>query len=55
LVGLSLATAWYHGVWFTGAYVWGEKLGGVRAAVGATLIEGALGFTAFVIARILQA
>jgi hypothetical protein len=54
LVGLSLATSWYHSLWFTGAYVFGEKLGGVRAAVGATVLEGALGFTAFVIVRLLQ-
>jgi hypothetical protein len=54
LMALSAASAFFHATWFTAAFVLGEKLGSVRAAVTATTVEGALGFTAFVIFRMIH-
>ena len=54
LLALAAATAWYHATWFTGAFVVGDKLGSTRAAVTATTIEGAIGFTVFVLFRMIH-
>jgi hypothetical protein len=54
LMALSAASACFHATWFTGAFVLGEKLGDVRSAVTATTVEGAAGFTAFVIFRMIH-
>ena len=55
LLALSAATGWYHATWFTAASVVGNRIGSARAAVIATTLEGAVGFTAFVVFRLLQA
>jgi hypothetical protein len=54
LLALVAATAWYHATWFTAASVVGQRIGDARAAAIATTLEGALGFTAFVVFRLLQ-
>jgi hypothetical protein len=53
LLALSAATAWYHATWFTGAFVIGGWIGSTRAAVTAATIEGAIGFSIFVVFRML--
>jgi len=55
LTALAASTGWYHATWFTAASVVGDRIGSARAAVIATTIEGAVGFTAFVVFRLLQA
>jgi len=55
LVALAASTGWYHATWFTAASVVGQRIGDARAAVIATTLEGAVGFTAFVVFRLLQA
>jgi hypothetical protein len=54
LLALAGATGWYHATWFTGASVVGNRIGSARAAVIATTLEGAVGFTAFVVFRLLH-
>jgi hypothetical protein len=54
LVLLAAATGLYHATWFTAAFVVGQRIGSRRAAVAATTIEGAVGFTAFVLWRLLH-
>jgi hypothetical protein len=49
LVALAASTGWYHATWFTAASVVGQRIGDARAAVLATTLEGAVGFTAFVV------
>lgn len=49
LVALAASTGWYHATWFTAASVVGQRIGDARAAVFATTLEGAVGFTAFVV------
>jgi hypothetical protein len=53
LVALSAATAWYHSTWFTAAFVLGGTVGSVRAATLAAALEGAGGFIAFAVVRML--
>ena len=53
LVALAASTGFFHSTFFTTAFVVGERLGGYRAAFAASAIEGAVGFTAFVISRML--
>jgi hypothetical protein len=54
LLALAGATGWYHATWFTGASVVGNRIGSARAAVIATTLEGAVGFTGFVVFRLLH-
>jgi hypothetical protein len=54
LVALAAATGYFHSTWFTSAFIFGEWKGGVRAAVAAAVLEGAVGFTGFVVSRIVQ-
>ena len=54
LLALAGATGWYHATWFTAASVVGQRIGSARAAVIATTLEGALGFTGFVVFRLLH-
>jgi hypothetical protein len=49
LVALAASTGWYHSTWFTAASVVGQRIGDARAAVLATTLEGAVGFSAFVV------
>jgi hypothetical protein len=49
LVALAASSGWYHATWFTAASVVGQRIGDARAAVLATTLEGAVGFTAFVV------
>ena len=50
-VALAAACGFFHSVFFTTAFVVGERLGGYRAGFLAAAIEGAAGFTAFIILR----
>jgi len=50
-LALAATTAWFHSTWFTAAFVVGGALGSPRAATIAAAIEGAVGFTAFVLVR----
>jgi hypothetical protein len=54
LVALAGASGLYHATWFTGAFVVAGRFGTDRAAVAAATIEGAIGFTAFVLWRVMQ-
>jgi hypothetical protein len=54
LIALSAASAYFHATWFTAAFVLGDQIGSVRSAVVATTVEGALGFTVFVIFRMIH-
>jgi hypothetical protein len=54
LIALSAASAYFHATWFTAAFVLGEQIGSVRSAVVATTVEGAVGFTVFVIFRMIH-
>lgn len=51
LLALVASTGWFQSTWFTAASVVGLRIGSTRAAVIATTVEGALGFTAFVVLR----
>jgi hypothetical protein len=55
LLALAASTGWYQATWFTAASIVGDRIGSARAAVIATTLEGAVGFTAFVVFRLLQA
>jgi hypothetical protein len=54
LFALAAASGYFHSTWFTTAFILGQWQGGPRAAFAATTGEGAIGFAAFVVARILQ-
>lgn len=54
LLSLSAASAYFHATWFTAAFIFAARFASVRSAVVATTIEGAVGFTAFVIFRMLH-
>ncbi len=54
LVALAACTGWYHATWFTAASVVGQRIGDARAAVLATTLEGAVGFSAFVVFQFMQ-
>jgi hypothetical protein len=54
LLALSASTGWFHATWFTAASIVGDRFGSARAAVIATTLEGAVGFTAFLVFRLLQ-
>jgi hypothetical protein len=54
LISLSAASAYFHATWFTAAFIFAARFASVRSAVVATTIEGAVGFTAFVIFRMLH-
>jgi hypothetical protein len=52
--GLPLIAAscgFFQATFFTSAFVIGLRIAGARSALIATTLEGAIGFTAFVIAR----
>jgi hypothetical protein len=51
-VVLAATCGFFQSTFFTTAFVVGQKMGGARAALAATTLEGALGFAAFVIARV---
>jgi hypothetical protein len=51
---LAASCGFFQSTFFTAAFVIAHKIGGVRAAFGATTLEGAVGFAAFVIARVLH-
>jgi hypothetical protein len=53
-MALSAASAYFHATWFTAAFVFGEQIGSLRSAVAATTVEGAVGFTVFVIFRMIH-
>jgi hypothetical protein len=52
-IGLAATTGWFHATWFTAAFLVGATVGSTRSAVIATTIEGAVGFTVFVLIRAL--
>jgi hypothetical protein len=54
ILALAASTGMYHAVWFTGASVVGNRIGSARAAVIATTLEGAVGFTAFIVFRMFR-
>jgi hypothetical protein len=54
LLALAASTGWYHATWFTAASIVGDRIGSDWAAVIATTLEGAVGFTVFVVLRLLQ-
>jgi hypothetical protein len=53
LLALAASNGVYHATWFTAASVVGNRFGSARAATIATTLEGAVGFTAFVVFRML--
>jgi hypothetical protein len=53
LMALAASTGFFHSTFFTAAFVVGERLGGYRAAFVAAALEGAVGFTAFVVSQML--
>jgi hypothetical protein len=54
LIALSASTGWYQATWFTAASILGNRIASARGAVIATTLEGAVGFTAFILARLLH-
>jgi len=54
LLALAASNGLYHATWFTAASVVGNRIGSVRAAVIATTLEGALGFSAFLMFILLR-
>lgn len=52
-LSLAAASGYFHSTWFTAAFMIGQSIGGIPAAVGAAVLEGSLGFSAFVILRLL--
>lgn len=53
LIFLCAATGWFHSTFYTTSFVIADERSGSRAATLATALEGAGGFTAFVIIRLL--
>ena len=53
MLALAAASGWYHSTWFTAASVVGNRIGAAHAAVVATTLEGAIGFSGFIVARVL--
>lgn len=54
LVLLAASCGLFHSTFFTTAFVVGQRRGGTRAAFAAAALEGALGFTGFVLYQILH-
>ena len=54
LLALAASCGWFNATWFAAASIVGERIGSTRAAVGATTVEGAMGFTGFVLFRLLH-
>jgi hypothetical protein len=54
LLALSASTGWYQATWFTAASIVGDRIGSARGAVIATTLEGGVGFTVFIVARLLH-
>jgi hypothetical protein len=54
LLALAASSGWFNSTWFAAAWIVGERIGSTRAAVGATTVEGAMGFTSFVLFRLLH-
>ncbi len=52
-VFLAACCGFFQSTFFTAAFVIAQKIGGPRAAFGATTLEGAVGFALFVVARVL--
>src|SRR5262249_60143543 len=53
LLALSALTGTYQATWFTAAWILGAQFS-TRAAVIATTLEGAVGFSAFIVFRMLH-
>jgi hypothetical protein len=54
-LALAAATAWFHATWFTGAFIVADTVGSIGSTLAATTIEGAIGFTAFIVVRVFRA
>jgi hypothetical protein len=52
VVALSATMATFHATWFTLAFVIGRTLGSSRSAVWAAVLEGAVGFSVFMLLRV---